>query len=65
MSITWITLMSLILLVIMFWTHVWSLVSSFEEPQVRPFSCQEVGYIGTSNQNAGAAAQLVPCGLVM
>ena len=40
MSITWITLTSLIFLVIMFWTHVWSPVSSFGEPQVRPFSGQ-------------------------
>ena len=46
MSITWITLTSLIFLVIMFWTHVWSLVISFEDPQVRPFSCQEVSRIG-------------------
>ena len=65
MSITWITLTSFILLVIMFWTHVWSPVSSFEEPQVRPFSCQEVSRIGALDRNSGAAAQLVSRGSVM
>ena len=58
-------LTSLIFLVIMFWMHVWSPVSSFEEPQVRPLSCQEVSRIGILDQNSGAAAQLVSRGSVM
>ena len=65
MSITWITLTSLILLVIMFWTHVWSPVSLFEDPQVRPFSCQEASRIGTPDRNSGAATQLVSRGSMM
>ena len=65
MSITWITLTSLIFLDIMFWTHVWSPVSSLGAPQVRPFSCQEVSRIGTPDQNSGAATQLVSRGSVM
>ena len=65
MGMTWTTLTSLIFLSIMFWTHVWSPVSSSEGPQVRPLSCQEVSRIGTLDRNSGAAAQLASCGSVI
>ena len=50
---------------IMFWTHVWSPVSSSEGPQVRPLSYQEVSRIGIPDQNSGAVAQLASRGSVM
>ena len=65
MSMTWTMLTSLIFLSIMFWTHVWSPVSSSEGPQVSPLSCQEVSHIEILDRNSGAAAQLVSRGSVM
>ena len=58
-------LTSLIFLLIMFLTQFWSLVSSTDEPQDKPFSFQEVSRMGMPDQNSGAAAQLVSRGLVM
>ena len=62
---TWTTLTSLIFLLIMFLMHVWSLVSSTDEPQERPFSYQEVIHVGMPDRNSGAATQLVSRGSVM
>ena len=62
---TWTTLTSLIFLLIMFLMHVWSPVSSTEEPQDRPFFFQEVSRAGIPDQNLGAAAQLESRGSVM
>ena len=62
---TWTTLTSLIFLLIMFLTQVWSPVSSTEEPQDRPFSFQEVSRMGMPDRNSGAATQLVSRGSVM
>ena len=53
---TWTMLTSLIFLLIMFLMQVWSLVSSTEEPQDRPFSFQEVSCVVIPDQNLGVAA---------
>ena len=58
-------LTSLIFLLIMFLTQVWSPVSSTEEPQDRPFSFQEVSRVGIPDQNSRATTQLVSSGSVM
>ena len=62
---TWTMLTSLIFLLIIFLTQVWSLVSSTDEPQARPFFFHEVSRMGMPDQNSGAAAQLVSRGSVM
>ena len=65
MSMTWTMLTSLSFLFNMFWIHVWSLVSSPERPQDRPFSCQEVSRVGMPDRNSGAAAHLGSRGSVI
>ena len=62
---TWTTLTSLIFLLIMFLMHVWSPVSSIDEPQAKPFSFQEVSRMGMPDQNSGTAAQLALRGSVI
>ena len=56
MSMTWTTLTSLSFLFTSFWTQAWSPVSSFESPQIRPLSFQEVRRVGMPDLNSGAAA---------
>ena len=65
MSITWTMLTSLSFLLAILWIHFWSQSSSTDEPHDKPFSFQEVSYVGIPDLNSGAAAQSGSRGSVM
>ena len=48
-----------------FWIQAWSPVSSSELPHSKPFSFQEVIYVGIPDLNSGAAAHVGSRGSVM
>ena len=62
---TWTTLTSLSFLFTSFWIQAWSPVSSSELPHSKPFSFQEVSYVGIPDLNSGAAGHLGSRGSVM
>ena len=62
---TWITLTSLSFLFTKVWRQDWSPVSSSELPHSKPFSFQEVSYMGEPDLNSGAAAHLGSRGSVI
>ena len=65
MSMTWTTSTSLSLLLTIFLIHARSPVTSTGFPHCKPFSFQEVSYVGMPDLNSGAATHVDLRGSVM
>ena len=65
MSMTWTTSTSLSLLLTIFLMQARSPVTSTGLPHCKPFSFQEVSYVGMPDLNSGAAAHVGSHGSVM